>query len=252
MEQLKDGMYEYKITENKGNKIPSTARSLHNQGRSKGGKGDYKGAIKTLKAAIKQAPQWEYPYYDLAYTYLLQQDYKNALKYYKTTDKLFNKGFFTTKTAVWSLTHELETKKLKKGLYSDYLMIEYFVDESLQKESYKKFAELYPEYAPAWAKTAALENDDMEAKQNAIDNGLKLIDTEIGVDAETKGMLFLQQAIIYSNNNEKEKAKRTLADLIMADDVTFHNQNMGKFFLQTLTSKSKPKNTNDYGDKQDL
>ena len=95
---------------------------------------------------------------------------------------------------------------------------------------------------------------DQQQKQKAIDNGLKLIDTDIGIDAETKGMFFIQQALIYSNNNDNDKAKRTLADLIMSADATFHNGNMAKFFLKSLTvkNKKKKKRKKDNKDKHEL
>lgn len=253
MEELENGVSGHKITENKGNDIPSTAISLHKQARSKVSKDDYKGAIKTLRAAMKLAPRWESIYYDLAYTYFLQKDYVQALKYYITTDKLFNKGFFAAKTAIWSLNHELKTKQLPEGSYYDYLAIELIADKAKQLDSYIKITQSHPEYAPAWAKIATLSLDDEET-QKAIDNGLKQMDTNIGIDSETKGILYIQQALIYSNNDENDKAKRTLADLVMSDDVTFNNQNIAKLFLKKLTKhkKSRRKRKNENKDKQDL
>ncbi len=81
-------------------------------------------AIEKLKKANELAPNWAYPVYDLAYTYLLMQDFPNALKYYARTDNRKPRGFFTAKTAHWSLKKEKEGA-FQEGLYFNYMQIEW-------------------------------------------------------------------------------------------------------------------------------
>ena len=45
-----------------------------------GGAGDYKKAITLLERASSVAPEWPYPVYDMAFTYLLMKDAENARK----------------------------------------------------------------------------------------------------------------------------------------------------------------------------
>jgi len=54
-------------------KVPAEAESLHNQARQVGGSGDYPRAITLLEQARKLAPQWPYPVYDMAFTYLFMR-----------------------------------------------------------------------------------------------------------------------------------------------------------------------------------
>ena len=61
-------------------KVPAQAFSLHQQAREAGSKGEYEAALAFLEEARKLAPDWPYPIYDAAYTYLLMGDSHNALE----------------------------------------------------------------------------------------------------------------------------------------------------------------------------
>eukprot|EP01084_Bolivina_argentea_P300771 518712_1 len=234
MKEVEQGVSESQIKPNSGNPIPPTAKTIYQEAIQKRSNGKYKEARDELLFAHNIVPQWEYPLYELAYTYLLQKDYKNALIYYKKTNSLFpsGHGFLNTQTAIWSLRNEKKNNKFKKGLYYDYVMIE-TLDKSEQLHAYQQIINTYPYYAPAYNKIALIGND-METKQNAIDDGLALIDTEFGVDKETGGMLYIQQALMYWENSDFDSAKRVLAELIMGDNVTFHNENMAKWIMKTI------------------
>ena len=100
------GVFNWQIISNKS--IPSLANQLHQEARQLGGQGKYELAIQKLMEAHSLAPDWPYPIYDLAYTYLLKKEDENALKYYELTDLKEPRGFFTAKTACWSLRKEKE------------------------------------------------------------------------------------------------------------------------------------------------
>jgi len=107
--------------------IDPAAKALHIEARELGQYGKYDLCIDKLEKAIKIEPTWAYPIYDLAYTYLLKGDFDSALKFYKKTDDLEPQGFFTTKTALYSLEGE-KSGKFPKGLYIAYMQIEWTHD----------------------------------------------------------------------------------------------------------------------------
>lgn len=64
------------------------------------------------------------------------------------TDKMDSKGFFTAKTAYWSLKKE-KGGKFKKGLYFDFMQIEWINSDEEKLKFAKTIVNKYSEYAPA-------------------------------------------------------------------------------------------------------
>jgi hypothetical protein len=52
--------------------VPSEARRLHEEGRVAGSRGDYPRSLDFFLQARRLAPDWPYPVYDAAFSYLLQ------------------------------------------------------------------------------------------------------------------------------------------------------------------------------------
>ena len=92
MEDLRglNGAFRYEILGHSD--VPAEADVLHQQARQAGGEGDYKKAISLLERVSNLAPQWPYPVYDMAFTYLLLKDAENARKYYRKTVELAPAG----------------------------------------------------------------------------------------------------------------------------------------------------------------
>ena len=210
--------------------IPEEANRLHQEGRQHGAKGEYDLAIEKLKRANELAPEWAYPVYDLAFTYLLRRDYENALRYYELTDSLEPKGFFTAKTACWSLRKEKEGE-FEPGLYLAYVQIEWMPTEAEQLQTAKAILNKYPTYSPAW-KTVALIMKDNKEKLAAIEHGLSS-----DPDAETKGVLLINQASIKSAMGQKETAKQILGELIIDKESTLGNVEIAKYTLRTIVTE---------------
>src|SRR6185295_19782870 len=99
-----DGNFKWEVVG--GKPIPAKANEIHQRARPLGGNGDLKGAVELLKQAGALAPEWPYPPYDLAYTYLLMDNSQEALPLYEKVDQLEPRGFFTAKTALWALRKE--------------------------------------------------------------------------------------------------------------------------------------------------
>lgn len=222
------GQVNYEIMNNQN--IDETAKNLHNEARELGQAGKYDLSIAKLQQAIKLQPNWAYPTYDLAYTYLLKGDFDNALKFYKKTDELEPKGFFTAKTALYSLEGE-QSGKFPKGLYTVYMQIEWSDDSNKKLEIAKTITEKVPDFAPAWKELALLLNDKTE-QLKAIEQGLLK-----KPDAETKGILEINKAILISESGKSEDAKKLLGDLIFSPDATTSNIALAKFTLKSITEK---------------
>ena len=189
-------------------KIPSKAKLYHAQGRAYGHKGKNELAISNFKNAIELAPKWPYPYYDLAFTYLLKSDFDNAYKYYKKVNDLSPRGFFTTKTAVYYLGKE-KRGELPKGVYLYYLSHEWTQDQKKKLQIFINLNQKYPSFAPAWYKRSNYEK--MPNKR------LKLIEKGLSVnpDQATKGFLLLNKAIVLTNTGKKSDAITILGTLAL-------------------------------------
>lgn len=223
------GRYNWEIVGDK--KIPNEAIVLHQEARQHGGKGEYDEGIDKLLKANQIAPEWAYPVYDLGYTYLLRQDSPNALKYYERTDQLEPRGFFTAKTAYWSLKKE-ETGEYPKGLYLAYMQIEWKNSEEEKLQLAKAILEKFPNYAPAWKEIASKSNDNKE-RLSAIEKGLKS-----NPDLETKGMLLINKALIDDVEGDTSHAKIILGELIFDKESTVANIEMAKFVLSSIATKN--------------
>lgn len=208
--------------------VDPKAQSLHNEARSLGQSGKYDLAINKLEQAIQIQPNWAYPIYDLAFTYLLKGDYGNALKYYKQTDSVSPKGFFTAKTAIYALEGE-HLGEFHNGLYLSYLQIEWTDDVNKKLAIAKAITEKCPDFAPAWKELAVL-SDNKQEKNTAIERGLSL-----KADAETKGILLINRALALNDNGKKEEAIQVLGNYIFSPDATTGNTELAKFTLKSIT-----------------
>ena len=178
--------------------VSDQAKLLHNVARQLGQSGKYTEAIEKLREAHKVAPKWPYPVYDMAYTYLLQGDFDNALRYYKLTDELAPRGFYTSKTALHTLEKE-KTGEFQKGLYKSYLSLEWIQDIQEKKEIVQLLVNKFPTFAPAWKDYSSF----LEGKERleAIDKGLTA-----NPDSETKGMLLINKALTINNDGDFDGA----------------------------------------------
>jgi tetratricopeptide (TPR) repeat protein len=191
-----DGKVSYQVLG--GKSIPAKAKQLHEQGREKGAAGDYVAAIRLLNEAAALAPDWAYPSYDLAFTYLLKGNHTEALEKYKEVERLEPRGFFTAKTAVWALERE-EKGIFPKGTYSAYVSLEW-LDSEKKKMMVSQLTTSVPTFAPAWKEQAFLSTNE-EEKLQCIEKGLAL-----EPDGETYGILMLNKASVIYQKGQKAEA----------------------------------------------
>ena len=70
--------------------------------------------------AISSKSLWPFPLYDIAYTYLLMQDFPNAELHYRKVLGLAPRGFFTAITALDTLARE-QAGEFPEGIYLAYM-----------------------------------------------------------------------------------------------------------------------------------
>ena len=216
------GIFEYEIVST--NDIPDKANELHQKARQLGAAGEYEKAIELLSRAQSLAPDWPYPTYDMAFTYLLMQDFTKARECYEMTVKLSPRGFFTALTALDALNREA-TGDLPEGTYAAYMSLEWINDPEQKSKMVNALVERFPQFAPAW-KEYALQCDDPSEKLDAIEKGLAA-----NPDAETEGMLLINKALTLSQQGDKQAAKEILGNLALDPNATFANEHLAK---QTL------------------
>lgn len=204
--------------------VPAEAKSLHQQARVAGRSGDYKKAISLLVQASNLAPDWPYPVYDMAFTYLMIEDVENARKYYRKTVDLSPRGFFTAITAIDALDRE-KKGDLPAGTYLAYLSLEWTHDPEKRTRIVQGLVQRVPGFAPAWKELATISENDSE-KTLAIERGL-----EANPDSETRGILEINKASILERRGDREGAVRLLGTLALDPASTYATEHMAKAIL---------------------
>jgi len=211
------------ISENTVSKI---AMEHHQKGRQLGQQGNYEKSLEFLAKASEVDPKWAYPIYDMAYTYMLMNDFDKALEFYQKVNAMEPRGFFTTKTAVYTLRGETGGT-FPKGLYMAYLSLEW-MEPDKKAEAVLNLTNNLPNYAPAWKETIPLSGDD-EAALSAIENGLKATP-----DKETYGILMINKALIFHRNAKEQEAINMLGELALDKKSSLATEKMAKQTLSHL------------------
>jgi tetratricopeptide (TPR) repeat protein len=210
--------------------VPPEADALHKKARESGAAGDYQTALALLARAAQLAPEWPYPAYDTAFTYLLMKDTANARKYYQKTIELAPRGFFTAITALDALDRE-ERRDLPEGTYLAYLSTEWIEDRAKKVDMVRQIVERSPAFAPAWSAYADLLNNDGE-KLAAIDKGLAA-----RPDDETKALLEINKALILDRKGDRDGAVKLLGALALDPKSTYAAEQMAKATLAYVAGK---------------
>jgi tetratricopeptide (TPR) repeat protein len=226
---LKDasGTFSWEIVGSQG--VPGEAKAQHAAGRRAGSSGRSDEALILFEKAAQLAPQWPYPVYDAAFTYLLKGDDKRALDWYGRTVKLAPNGFFTALTAVHYLQLEAE-EKIPRGTYLDYLSLEWEESRQLKKERLEALTKAVPAFAPAWKDLAALL-EDPKSRLSALENGLKA-----DPDPETRGVLLVDKALLLARSDRKAEGIAILGNLATQANQPGDVQQLALFALKNVTT----------------
>ncbi len=204
--------------------VPAEAVRLHEEARAAGARGDYDRALALLDAAHALAPGWPYPVYDAAFTYLLQGDTDTAERCYAEVDRLAPRGFFTCKTALDSLRRE-RAGELPAGFCRAFASLESLGDPPRKQAILEGMVARFPAFAPAWKELAVLL-DDAGDRLRAIGSGLKA-----SPDAETRGMLLINKALVLHQRGELGAAVAILGELALDPASTLTTQTLAKATL---------------------
>lgn len=211
--------------------VPAQAFSLHQKAREAGSKGEYEQALECLEEARSLAPDWPYPIYDAAYTYLLMGDSRNALEKYEAVNEMAPQGFYLTKTALDTLRKE-RSGMLPEGIYLSYLQIEWEEDPSEKLGLARTLSEKYPTFAPAW-KELAIFYQDPKDRLEAIEKGL-----ECNPDPDTLGNLLINKALIINQQGDTMEAIEILGKIIFDKESTLGSLELARLALSSLVDES--------------
>jgi tetratricopeptide (TPR) repeat protein len=222
-----DSEFHYEIL-GKSN-VPAQAEVLHQKAQQAGEAGDYKKAIGLLEQASKLAPEWPYPVYDMAFSYLLLKDTENARKFYRKTVEMSPRGYFTAITALDTLVRE-EKGELPPGTYLAYVSLEW-LDPGKKTELVRRLTASLPSFAPGWLALAGITENDTE-KLAAIEKGLAA-----KPDAETKGMLQINKGLLLDRRGERDSAVRLLGGLALDPASTHATEHLAKVALRSVVEQ---------------
>lgn len=206
--------------------VNAEANALHQQGREAGSAGDPVRALELLRRAHELEPEWPYPPYDMAFTYLLNDYLDEAEKWYAVVDELAPRGFFTAKTSLDIIRRE-KRGELFEGFAKAFALLEW-EPEDTKRVMLQQIVERYPNFAPAWKELAKLTEDDRE-KLAALDHGLAG-----SPDDETYGMLILNKALVLGRMGKRPDGARLLAALLADARCTQAVEAMAKMTLPGL------------------
>jgi tetratricopeptide (TPR) repeat protein len=207
--------------------IPEEASRLHTEGRGAGGRGEYARALELLGEAYRLAPDWPYPLYDIAFTYLLQGDSAKAEEYYAEVDRMAPRGSFTAKTSLDCLRRE-RAGIVPSGFCKAFATLEWMNDTVEKRALLEDIVEQFPAFPAAWKELSQLLDDD-DARLRAITRGL-----EHDPDSETKGMLLINRAIVLHRRGDREGAVTILGELALDPQSTLGTEMLAKGTLATF------------------
>jgi len=223
------GTFQYEII-GSGNVSPE-ARTLHEKAREAGGQGDYKKCLELLNKASALAPEWPYPVYDRAYTYLLMKDYDSARRDYQETVRLSPRGFFTAITAIDTLEKE-KRGDLPIGTYLAYVSLEWIQDSAQKEKAVRQLVKDLPQFAPGWKELSTLVDD--KERLSTIEKGLAA-----SPDAETKGILQINKALALNLSGNHDGAVQLLGEVALDPNSPGDTEQMAKASLAMIVSTKR-------------
>ena len=188
--------------------------------------GDLHSAAELFQSVAFQAADWPDAYFDLAYTYLLLGDADSAFGFYMRTDSLVPDGFFSTKTAIYTLLLEKDGQ-LPHGFYRTFAEIE-DSDPARKRSFFSQLVLDYPWYPPSYAQLLSVGDSDAE-KLETIGKALLL-----ALDRDSKGKLYLEWALVNIRGNKGVQAKELLAKILTDDEFTFYYKELSRFVVASM------------------
>jgi len=188
------------------------AMSYFNKGRALAMQGDYSHAREAYQKAATLDPSWPYPVHEMAFASLVLGEPSESLRLYKEVDRLAPEGFFTVKTAIDTLTREIEGR-LYPGAYLDLLRLEWMTDNSEKKQMLIQMLSLSREFPAAWKAYSQFLEDGRQCLE-AIETGLSF-----SPDPGTRGSLLVYKADALSQLGD-ESGCQAILQMVVNDPST--------------------------------
>lgn len=213
-------------------KPSSKARRLKELGDEASRKKDYETAHRHYEAAAEASPQWPYPVYRSAQTYLKEGNIAKAYEFHRRVDSLSPRGFLRTWTILPTLQLELQGK-LPSGTAQRLFRSEFeWVDEKKAwKQAAVELTTRYPDFATGWQEMARVEDDPVKRLQ-FIEKGLRK-----DPDPETRGWFLVTKAETLAERGDKAAALRMLGDVALDPTSTAEAEMLAKHTIETMLSK---------------
>jgi len=183
------------------------AVKLHQQGRMSGEVGNFQEALAYFQQARELAPQWPFPLYDTAYTYLLMGDAAKALAAYEQVDKLQPQGFAETKRMVECLRRE-KAGRIPKGTYRKFIDVMRSRSPEELEQKLKALTKAAPGFYPAWRELIPF-GKDLDEQDKLMAKALSL-----EPDPQSKGELLVYKANLLRRRGKDMEARALLQSLV--------------------------------------
>jgi hypothetical protein len=158
------------------------------------------------------------------------KDFDAARADYQKTVALAPRGFFTAITALDILTRE-KKGEFPPGTYLAYLSLEWVDDRAKRTDMVRHLVNELPRFAPGWKEVATFADQDPE-RVAAIEKGLAA-----EPDAETRGMLEINKALVMDRQGEHDGAIRLLGELALDPQSTYGTEHLAKATLALVAKK---------------
>lgn len=205
--------------------VPHQATELHQRGRKAAAAGRHDEALRLLAEAREAAPDWPYPVYDAAFTWLLKGDLPRALALYQQVVQMSPRGFMTALAAVHTLEREVQGA-LPVGTWLRFLSTEW--KPAKKREILEQLLAGAPRYAPALKGLAQLE-EDLQVRAEGLQRAL-----DADPDADTRGVVRVNLALTLHAQGARQRAVDLLMDLALDPASTYTTEHMAKVALAQL------------------
>jgi tetratricopeptide (TPR) repeat protein len=209
--------------------VDPRAQELHAEGRNAGAIQQFDRALHCFAMASELEPDWPYPVYDTAFTYLMMGDTRAAQLAYQRVDGMAPRGFFTAKTTLHTLAQE-QSGALPPGFTRLFATLEWITAPTQKRSLLEQIVARHPGFAPAWKELSMLLDSEHE-RLRALERGLAL-DT----DGETRGVLLINKAFVLARQGDKQAAVEILAELVLDPASTQGTEALAKAALAQVVS----------------
>lgn len=214
--------------------VPGEARDFYKQGQIAGTNQKYQEAVNLFIESSLKARHWPAPVYGAAWAYLLQGKMEESISAYEAIDNdLAPRGYKNTKMALDTLKRESEGK-VPPATYMRYELKMANEAPAGKIKALRQILDEAPAFPGAWNTLSTLLKDPAE-QLDAIEQGLSH-----DPDAETRGQLLVNKAILLFDKGQKEEAINLAGALAADPTVPLRTEFMAKLSLLRFVKPAEP------------